>query len=228
MPLTYDKKFIDQGLVLAGIDEVGLGPIAGPIVAVCVVIPQDQVNALSMQKRRRIARINDSKQLQKDEHAYFYDKLHECAIGIGLGIVDVPEINQVKNIYKCGFMARFRALKAMRDRNDTIHCFKYFGGHLDYIIVDGDFGMPEVTFTQVIPLVKGDTLSLSVASASIIAKFFRDQYMTGLGEGYPQYNWAKNAGYGTKEHYQAIKKYGLTEYHREYLIHDETINSSGH
>ncbi|WCR57824.1 ribonuclease HII [Wolbachia endosymbiont of Ctenocephalides felis wCfeJ] len=175
--------------VIAGVDEVGRGPLAGPVMSAAVVFTD---------RNMIIEGINDSKKLTAKSRQILYEKITSVA-KFGIGIASVEEINSY-NILQATKLSMQRALMNL-------------GLELDYVLVDGN--QPPKVKWQVKPIVNGDSLSVSIAAASIIAKVTRDQLMQELHNQHPEYNWHKNKGYGTKEHREAISLYGVTEHHRK-------------
>jgi len=173
---------------IAGIDEAGRGPLAGPVVAAAVVLPRDYKNL----------EINDSKQLSSKKRERLYEIIKRDALSIGIGVVESSVIDAV-NILKATLMAMKEAVLEL-----TIP--------VDYLLIDGKHriavNIPQET------IVKGDCRSISVASASIIAKVSRDRIMEIYHRQFPQYNFLHNKGYGTGEHREAIRKYGCCKIHR--------------
>ncbi len=191
MALTYQNQFYsDKVHFIVGTDEAGRGPLAGPVVAAAVILPEDYQNE----------EINDSKQLSEKQREKLYVEIKEHALAIGVGIVSADEIDEI-NIYEAARKAMTIAI------NNLNHSF-------DMILTDC---MKLHTFNvPVIDLVKGDALALPIAAASIIAKVTRDHIMNELDKTYPQYGFKKNKGYGTKQHMDALKKYGAIEHiHRK-------------
>lgn len=174
----------------AGTDEAGRGCLAGPVTAAAIVLPPDFKNSF----------LTDSKQLTENKRELLRPILEEQALSFGVSHVFPDEIDEI-NILNASIRAMHRAL-------DQLDC------PVNFIIVDGNrfkrYG--DIPFECI---VKGDGKYLSIAGASVLAKTYRDAYMRQLHEEYPMYNWAKNKGYPTKEHREAIKKYGLTKYHRK-------------
>jgi ribonuclease HII len=188
--LKYERKLWSFGIEnIAGIDEAGRGPLAGPVVAASVILPKDYFNA----------EINDSKVLTVKKRDELYEVIIKEARSYGVGIVDNNVIDEI-NILN----ATFKAMK-ISIQNLSIKP--------DYLLIDGN------RFCEIdIPcklIVKGDSTSLSIAAASIIAKVTRDRIMIKLTEEYPEYNLSKHKGYGTKEHVELIKKYGRSLIHRK-------------
>lgn len=173
---------------IAGVDEAGRGPLAGPVVAAAVILPEDH----------DIPGIADSKKLSAGKREALFSEIHEHAQAVGVGIVDQREIEKI-NILQA-------SLKAMQSAVADL------GFQVDYILVDGIHPIPTKIPQSTIK--KGDTISPSIAAASIIAKVTRDRIMVKYHSIYPQYNFAKNKGYGTEEHMLAIKRFGCCEIHR--------------
>lgn len=191
--LTLENTF--SGLV-GGMDEVGRGPWAGPVVAAVVVFTDPAVLPSSLTDA-----IQDSKKLSKVRREFLYSKLttlEGCYQGCGQASVD--EIDQT-NISKATFLAMKRALEALPLTPPTL-------------LIDGKF-IPSFPGIKTHPVIKGDDISLSIAAASIIAKVTRDRMMEELAKDYAQYGWEANAGYGTAQHQEALKLYGLTPHHRK-------------
>lgn len=182
------------GTLIAGIDEVGRGPLAGPVVAAAVIWPDDANPACE----RLWQMIDDSKKLTATKRAALADVIREHAI-CGIGEANVTEIDNL-NILQASWLAMQRAV----DQLSVAPAF---------CLVDGNY----IAKTFTLParaIVKGDSLSLSIAAASIIAKVHRDNMMAELAETYPQFGWARNAGYGTAQHMAALVAHGPTPYHR--------------
>lgn len=174
----------------AGCDEAGRGCLAGPVVAAAVILPSDFKNDI----------LNDSKQLSESKRYALREIIEKEALGFGVAFVDNEEIDKI-NILKASIVAMHRAL-------DMI---KKSPGH---IIVDGNRFYPYRNVPHSC-IVKGDSKYLSIAAASVLAKTYRDDYMMKISENYPHYKWGKNKGYPTKEHRKAIKKFGISKYHRK-------------
>jgi len=177
--------------VVAGIDEAGRGPLCGPVVAAAVIfLKQDQ---------DFIYEINDSKKLSKKKRAELYKKIiNNDNVMFSQAIVDNDIIDRV-NIFNATKIAMQQAYDRLKLK-------------ADHILIDGKFKM--IKSENAIAVIKGDSLSLSIAAASIIAKQVRDNIMLDLDALFPEYKWSKNQGYGTKEHLEAIDKFGITKYHR--------------
>lgn len=188
--LSYDQNLTKKGYkIIGGIDEAGRGPLAGPVVASCVVL---DVNS-------PIFGVDDSKKLSESKREFLFWEIKKNAIAVGIGIVDNKVIDEI-NILQASLKAMVQAVKNLSIKPD-------------FLLIDGQF-CPEIDIPkQAIP--GGDSKSLSIASASIIAKVTRDKIMMELDKIYPQYGFCKNKGYPTKEHISAIKKYGPCEVHRK-------------
>ncbi len=185
----YERNAYKKGhRFIAGIDEVGRGPLAGPVVAACVILPENIF----------IEGINDSKQLSAEKRDNLYDLIREKAISYGIGMVDEKMIDEV-NILNATYMAMEAAIKQLKPQPD--------------LLLNDAVKLKNVEIEQ-IPIIKGDSLSISIAAASIIAKVTRDRLIDEMDSTYPEYGFSKNKGYGTKEHIEAIKKYGLCPIHR--------------
>ena len=181
---------LQKGPLLAGVDEVGRGPIAGPVVACAVIMPPDV---------RAIAGVDDSKLLRHDQRVRLAAKIRERAVAFALGAASVREIDTI-NIYQASVLAMQRALNRL-------------GVKPDHVVIDG-----RAMRTLPIPhtaVVKGDRRCFSIACASIIAKVTRDLLMTRLAQRYPQYTWDHNAGYTTRAHVVGLTAHGITPHHRK-------------
>ncbi|SEF19632.1 RNase HII [Streptococcus gallolyticus] len=190
--LRYEKELYQQGYqAIAGIDEVGRGPLAGPVVTACVILP----------KNCKIKHLNDSKKIPKNHHEEIYQEILARALGIGIGIVDNNVIDQI-NIYEATKVGMLQAIKQLKGEVTKP----------DYLLIDAmhlETSIPQQS------LIKGDANSLSIAAASIVAKVTRDRMMADYANDYPGYAFEKNVGYGTKEHLEGLKKYGITPIHRK-------------
>ncbi|HJQ09481.1 MAG TPA: ribonuclease HII, partial [Gemmatimonadaceae bacterium] len=176
---------LEKGPLLAGVDEVGRGPIAGPVVACAVIMPADT---------RAIAGVDDSKRLTHDQRVRLAAKIRERAVAYALGAASVREIDTI-NIYQASVLAMQRALGRLRVKPD-------------HVVIDGR-AMRTLPIVHT-AVVKGDRRCFSIACASIIAKVTRDLLMTRLGQRYPQYIWDHNAGYTTREHVIGLTSHGIT------------------
>lgn len=200
-PMDYfEKLYYRRGFCcIAGVDEAGRGPLAGPVVAAAVVLPE---NGISQP-------LFDSKAISAEKRESLYQLIRSEAIGVGIGVVGHEEIDLI-NILQATRKAMSLAIKDLPVSPD-------------FILIDGSHGVNLPIPQKVIP--KGDRLSHSIAAASIIAKVTRDRMMLEYHQKYQQYNFAKHKGYGTKEHREAIEKFGICEFHRktfrgvkEYLV----------
>lgn len=197
---TFEKIAREDGYqLIAGVDEAGRGPLAGPVVAAAVIFPPDYVNT----------EINDSKKLSAAKREKLYGVIEKDALSVGVKVVDADVIDDF-NILQA-------SLQAMRE------AVLELSSSPDFILVDGLHRIPIITPQK--PLVKGDNLSVSIAAASIIAKVTRDRIMEIYHRQFPQYNFLKNKGYGTKEHLNAIRQYGICKIHRK-SFHVKNLNQS--
>ena len=184
----YEKELYEQGYnLIGGIDEVGRGPLIGSVVAACVVLP----------KNFKLEGLTDSKKLSEKKREQYYPIIMEQALAVGIGIVDEKRIDEI-NIYEATKEAMTLAIKNTNMK-------------LDYLLIDA---MKLETDVPNIPIIKGDSKSISIAAASVVAKVTRDRMMYELDERYPMYDLKNNKGYPTKKHVEAIEKYGITKYHR--------------
>ena len=190
--LRYEKELYQKGYqAIAGIDEVGRGPLAGPVVTACVILPKDC----------KIRHLNDSKKIPKKHHEEIYEEVLARALGVGIGIVDNDTIDRV-NIYEATKLGMLQAIEQMKGEVTKP----------DYLLIDAmqlDTPIPQLS------LIKGDANSLSIAAASIVAKVTRDRMMAEYAKEYPGYAFDKNVGYGTKDHLAGLKQYGVTPIHRK-------------
>jgi len=201
--LRFESELWEQGYSrIAGTDEVGMGPLAGPVVAGAVILPKDF----------RPKGLNDSKQLDEKEHARLSAEVKANAIAWAVGQVEVEEIDRI-NIYRAGLLAMRRAIEALP--------------------VAPDFVLVDARTVREIPLpqrgiIKGDARSLSIAAASVVAKFTRDALMTELDATYPGYGFAGHKGYGAPEHLAALKKLGPCAIHRRSFAPVRAAHPPGH
>jgi ribonuclease HII len=188
--LLYERQLWQQGIQwIAGVDEAGRGPLAGPVVAAAIVFPTGQ---------SLLAGVNDSKKLTAAQRETAYQVILQRAVCVGVGIVSEAEIDEI-NILQATYRAMLQAVHNLA--NPPQH-----------LLIDGR-GRPE-TFYPVTTLIKGDSRSLSIAAASIIAKVTRDRLMLEYHDQYPQYGFARHKGYPTKAHLQAIRQHGWCPIHR--------------
>ena len=186
--LAYEKELYAQGIdLIAGVDEVGRGPLAGPVVAAAVILP----------KACKIPGLNDSKKIPKSKHKEIYEAVLQNAVAIGIGIKDNQVIDQV-NIYEATKLAMMEAIGQLEPQPQ-------------HLLIDAmrlDLPIPQTS------IIKGDANSLSIAAASIVAKVTRDQMMEEFDREYPGYDFAQNAGYGTSNHLAGLDQLGVTPIHR--------------
>lgn len=187
-----------QGIAyIAGIDEAGRGPLAGPVCAAAVILPKDAV----------IEGINDSKKLSEKKREQLFDVITETAVAYSVQFTDAGIIDDI-NIKNATHLAMSNAVKALQVTPD-------------FLIIDGSDRVPyPIPYEYII---KGDAKSQTIAAASILAKVSRDRLMKELDKQYPQYNFAKHKGYGTQEHMQAIRTYGTCEIHRQSFMTDKVL-----
>lgn len=184
----YERGLWEKGLVVCGMDEVGRGPLAGPVVTCCVIMPEDPL----------IEGVNDSKKLSEKKRELLYDVITDRALAVGFGSCDEKVIDDI-NILNATKRAFREAYLSM-------------GKEADAALIDAVSGLDIPC--EKIPIIHGDALSYSIACASILAKVKRDRYMAEMDEVYPEYGFKKHKGYGTREHIEAIKKYGPCPIHR--------------
>jgi len=194
LDFTYESLYKGSGLVF-GIDEAGRGPWCGPVVAACVCWPDKKIDP------ELATQINDSKKLSAQKREKLFPLIMNSAY-VGIGQASAQEIDEI-NILQATFLAMDRSLQNAAKNGHTA----------SFALIDGN-RLPRWTLPCQ-ALIKGDSLSLSIAAASIIAKVTRDHIMRELAKEYPEYAWDKNAGYGTAEHIAALKKYGITPHHRK-------------
>lgn len=186
----YERELIDKGInVIAGVDEVGRGPLIGNVVAACVVLPVGF----------KLEGLNDSKKLSEKKRDEYYKVIMDEALAVGVGRISPQKIDEV-NIYEATKLAMKMAIDEAKEKID-----------IEHILIDA---MPLELDIPTTSIIKGDAKSISIAAASVIAKVERDKEMYELDKIYPMYDLAKNKGYGTKKHIQAIEEYGITKYHR--------------
>jgi ribonuclease HII len=189
---AFERSYWEKGIFPAGMDEVGRGPLAGPVYAACVMLPQDTL----------IEGVNDSKKISELKREALYPIIKERAIAFGIGTADEQEIDGL-NILNATKLAFQRAYKSMAFPCTTI-------------LVDAVKGL--MIDAEQVPLIHGDAISYLIAAASILAKVERDNYMKELDALYPQYGFKEHKGYGTKKHIEALKKYGPCPAHRRSFI----------
>lgn len=189
MDYEFEKQAISDGFIsVCGVDEAGRGPLAGPVCAAAVILPLDC----------EIEGLNDSKKLSEKKRDALYDIIKEKAVAYSIAMVDEKTIDEI-NILQATFKAMREAINGLSVKPDLA-------------LIDGNqkpqSGIEERT------VVKGDAKSMSIAAASILAKVTRDRFMLELDEKYPEYQFKKHKGYGTKLHYEALEKYGVSPVHR--------------
>ncbi len=191
----YEEKYLSEGYkILAGMDEAGRGPLAGPVVCACVVMP--------LEDNKIIDGVNDSKKLSAKKRDELYDKIISTAICYKIVEVDNKTIDKINilNATKLGMS----------------NCVNTMDINIDMLLVDAVNGLD--VKCKYLPIIKGDAKSYLIACASILAKVYRDRLMQRFDEKYPVYNFKKHKGYGTKEHIENLKKYGKCEIHRDTFI----------
>ena len=184
----YERDLNKKGIsLIAGVDEVGRGPLIGPVVASAVILP----------KNYKLEGLTDSKKLSEKKREYFYEIIKRDAISIGIGVIDEKRIDEI-NIYEATKEAMYMAINNLNVKPE-------------HILIDAmklDLDIPSTS------IIKGDLLSINISAASVIAKVTRDHILYDIDKEYPMYELKNNKGYGTKKHIEAIKKYGITKYHR--------------
>lgn len=184
----YEKELNDKGInLIAGVDEVGRGPLIGPVVAAAVILP----------KNFKLEGLTDSKKLSEKKREELYKIIKEKAISIGVGIISEKRIDEI-NIYEATKEAMIEAINNLNVKPE-------------HILIDA---MPLDIDVNTTSIIKGDLLSISISAASVIAKVTRDHMLYEIDKEYPMYDLKNNKGYGTKKHLEAIKQYGITKYHR--------------
>lgn len=187
----YEHELWNQGVeYVGGVDEVGRGPLIGPVVTACVVLPHDFI----------LPGLTDSKKLSEKKRDQFYDYIMEHAIAVEIGM-DSPERIDEINIYQASKEAMIKAINQVKEKIP-----------LQYVLTDA---MPMELDIPVLPIVKGDAKSITIAAASVVAKVTRDRMMIALDEKYPQYGFKNHKGYPTKKHLEAIRTYGLIDGYRK-------------
>lgn len=186
----YERELREKGITLiAGVDEVGRGPLVGPVVAACVVLPEEF----------NLDGLTDSKKLSEKKRNFYFDEIKKVALGVGVGIIDEKKIDEV-NIYEATKLAMKEAI------NDCLKNCK-----IEHILIDA---MPLELDIPTTSIIKGDLKSITISAASVIAKVTRDRMLDELHEKFPMYDFKKNKGYPTKKHLEAIEEYGILPEHR--------------
>ncbi len=188
--MAFDRDYRTGGLVVAGMDEVGRGPLAGNVVTACVVMPEEPL----------IPWIDDSKKLSESRREKVFEEIMSCALYVGIGEVSPEEIDRI-NILEA-------TRKAMRKAAESVPA--------DIFLIDAVTGLG--LKGREVPIIKGDASSYSIAAASIVAKVIRDRQMKELDKLYPEYGFARNKGYGTREHTEALMRIGPCPVHRRSFI----------
>lgn len=201
----YENKLYKKGInYIGGVDEVGRGPLIGPVVTACVVLPKDFV----------LVGLTDSKKLSEKKRNIFYDYIKEHAIACEVGIIGPEKIDEV-NIYEATKLAMLQAINKVKTKIK-----------LEHVLIDA---MPLELDIPSTSIIKGDAKSISIAAASVIAKVTRDKMMYELDKIYPQYGYKSHKGYPTKKHIEAIKTYGLIEgYRKTYGPVEKIIKENEH
>lgn len=189
--LLYEKKYADAKYI-CGIDEVGRGPLAGPVAAGAVILPKDTV----------IMYLNDSKKLSEKRRELLYDEIMDTAVSVGIGMVSPARIDEI-NILQATYEAMRMAVSNLKVEPD--------------LLLNDAVTIPGINVRQV-PIIKGDAKSLSIAAASVVAKVTRDRLMVQYDEVLPGYGFAGNKGYGSEEHIRALREMGPTPIHRRSFI----------
>lgn len=186
----YERELRKENITfIAGVDEVGRGPLVGPVVAACVVLPE----------KFDLDGLTDSKKLSEKKRDFYFEEIKRQALGYGIGIIDEKKIDEV-NIYEATKLAMKQAI------NECMKMCK-----IEHILIDA---MPLELDIPTTSIIKGDLKSITISAASVIAKVTRDRMLDELDEKYPMYDFKKNKGYPTKKHLAAIEEYGIIDEHR--------------
>ena len=190
---SIENEYREKGFnIICGVDEAGRGPLAGPVYAAAVILPSDCV----------IEGLNDSKKLTEKKREAIFDEIKEKALAYGIASADEKEIDEI-NILNATFLAMKRAIASLSVRPDLA-------------LIDGN--QKPHTDIEEVTVIKGDAKSMSIAAASVLAKVSRDRFMLEMAEKYPQYEFARHKGYGTKLHYEKIAQYGVCDIHRRTFL----------
>ena len=190
---SIENEYREKGFdIICGVDEAGRGPLAGPVYAAAVILPSDCV----------IEGLNDSKKLTEKKREALFDEIKEKALAYGIASADEKEIDEI-NILNATFLAMKRAIASLSVRPDLA-------------LIDGN--QKPHTDIEEVTVIKGDVKSMSIAAASVLAKVSRDRFMLEMAEKYPQYEFARHKGYGTKLHYEKIAQYGVCDIHRRTFL----------
>lgn len=190
---SIENEYREKGFdIICGVDEAGRGPLAGPVYAAAVILPSDCV----------IEGLNDSKKLTEKKREALFDEIKEKALAYGIASADEKEIDEI-NILNATFIAMKRAIASLSVKPDLA-------------LIDGN--QKSHTDIEEVTVIKGDAKSMSIAAASVLAKVSRDRFMLEMAEKYPQYEFARHKGYGTKLHYEKIAQYGVCDIHRRTFL----------
>lgn len=190
---SIENEYREKGFdIICGVDEAGRGPLAGPVYAAAVILPSDCV----------IEGLNDSKKLTEKKREALFDEIKEKALAYGIASADEKEIDEI-NILNATFLAMKRAIASLSVKPDLA-------------LIDGN--QKPHTDIEEVTVIKGDAKSMSIAAASVLAKVSRDRFMLEMAEKYPQYEFARHKGYGTKLHYEKIAQYGVCDIHRRTFL----------
>ena len=190
---SIENEYREKGFnIICGVDEAGRGPLAGPVYAAAVILPSDCV----------IEGLNDSKKLTEKKREALFDEIKEKVLAYGIASADEKEIDEI-NILNATFLAMKRAIASLSVRPDLA-------------LIDGN--QKPHTDIEEVTVIKGDAKSMSIAAASVLAKVSRDRFMLEMAEKYPQYEFARHKGYGTKLHYEKIAQYGVCDIHRRTFL----------
>lgn len=190
---SIENEYREKGFnIICGVDEAGRGPLAGPVYAAAVILPSDCV----------IEGLNDSKKLTEKKREALFDEIKEKALAYGIASADEKEIDEI-NILNATFLAMKRAINSLSVKPDLA-------------LIDGN--QKPHTDIEEVTVIKGDAKSMSIAAASVLAKVSRDRFMLEMAEKYPQYEFARHKGYGTKLHYEKIAQYGVCDIHRRTFL----------
>jgi len=200
MKFHEDELYGRGAFYIAGVDEVGRGPLAGPVIAAAVILPKDFV----------LLGINDSKKLSEKKRESFFEIIKEQVVAVGIGLIDNFVIDEI-NILEATKLAMEQAVNEASQNLKNTH-----SATIDYLLVDA-LTLKNVAIRQR-NIIKGDENSISIAAASIVAKVTRDRMMLEFHEKYPHYGFDKNKGYGTKAHYEGIANHGICEIHRRSFL----------
>lgn len=197
---SYDRQFLSDTVnYIAGVDEAGRGPLAGPVCVASVIMPMDE--------DKTIPDVNDSKKLSEKKRELLYDKIIELALSYKIVMIDEDTIDDI-NILNATKLGMKNSIVGLHIKPDLVL--------IDAVKLDIDYNTNSI--------IHGDALSYNIACASILAKVTRDRYIKEISDKYPEYNFAKNKGYGTKEHIEALKKYGACKIHRETYLKNFNIS----